>query len=164
MRNQNPRNIALGGILAAACMVIMLLGGLIPIATYVCPVLCTLVCAVVLRQCGRGITWAWYGCVAVLSALMAPDKEAAAVFAFLGYYPLIKGVFDRLKAGWILKAVFFNCATAVLYFALIFLLGMEQLASEYMEFGLVGLMLILVLGNATFFLLDRLLGRIAGKA
>ena len=34
--------IALGGVMAALAVVIMSLGGLIPVATYVCPMLCAL--------------------------------------------------------------------------------------------------------------------------
>ena len=54
----------------------------------------------VLKTCGVRIAWAWYGAVAILSLLLAPDKEAAAVFAFLGYYPIVtpNGRSPRRKA------------------------------------------------------------------
>lgn len=78
---------ALGGVLAALAVVIMGMGTLIPVATYVCPMLCALLLQVVLKTCGVRVAWAWYGAVAILSLLLAPDKEAAAVFLFLGYTP-----------------------------------------------------------------------------
>ena len=77
-------SVALGGVLAALAVVIMSLGTIIPVATYVCPMLCALLLQAVLKTCGVRIAWAWYGAVAILSLLLAPDKEAAAVFAFLG--------------------------------------------------------------------------------
>ena len=75
--------------MAALAVVIMCMGGIIPMATYVCPMLCSLLLAVVLRLTGRRIAWAWYAAVSLLSLLLGPDKEAAAVFVFLGYYPII---------------------------------------------------------------------------
>jgi len=37
---QNAKQMALGGVLAALAVTIMSLGGMIPVATYVCPSLC----------------------------------------------------------------------------------------------------------------------------
>ena len=62
--------IALGGVLAALAVVIMSMGTLIPVATYVCPVLCCMLLQFVLLSCGRRIAWAWYGAVAILSLLV----------------------------------------------------------------------------------------------
>ena len=76
---------ALGGVMAALAVVIMCLGTLIPVATFICPMVCILLAQLVLKTCGARYGWAWYGAVAVLSLLLAPDKEAAAVFAALGY-------------------------------------------------------------------------------
>ena len=83
MKRNSAQKIALGGLMAALAMVIMSLGGLIPFATFVCPMLCCMITKLVLSMCGKRIAWAWYGAVAILSVLMAPDKEAAAVFVFL---------------------------------------------------------------------------------
>ena len=109
--------------MAALAVVIMCLGGLIPIATYVCPVICTLLLSVVLKRCGKRDAWAWYGAVSVLCLLMAPDKEAAAVFLFLGYYPIVKPVLDRKKCSWIWKGLLFNLSVLAMYWLLIALLG-----------------------------------------
>lgn len=53
----------------------------------------------------------------------------------------------------------FNGATAVLYWLLLALLGMEQLVAEFSAMGAGMLLVCLALGNVTFFLLDRLLSR-----
>lgn len=150
---------ALGGVLAALAIVIMSMGTLIPGATYACPVICMVLLHQIWKICGNRVAWAWYGAVALLSALMSPDKEAAAVFVFLGYYPIIKPRLDRHRGKLLWKALFFNCVTLVMYALLIYLLGMAELAAELSELGVVMTILTLILGNLTFFLLDMLLGR-----
>lgn len=149
---------ALGGVMAALAVVVMAMGTLIPVATYVCPVLCCMLLQTVLALCGRRIAWAWYGAVAILSALLAPDKEAAAVFVFIGYYPILKPRLDRCAAGWLWKGLLFNSSILLMYALLIRLLGMAQIADEYREMGKIMTAVMLVLGNLVFFLLDRLLG------
>ena len=148
---------ALGGLLAALAVVIMSMGTLIPVATYVCPMLCALVLQLVLKICGKRVAWAWYGAVSVLSLLMAPDKEAAAIFLALGFYPIVKPGLDRRKGKWLLKGLFFNGMILLTYWLLMHLFGMAQLVSEFTEMGTLLAAVLLLLGNVTFFLLDRLL-------
>ena len=149
--------IALGGMLAAAAVVLMSIGTIIPVATYAAPVLCLLLCQTVLKLCGKRIAWAWYGAVAFLSLLVAPDKEAAAVFLVLGYYPILKLKLDALKGKWLWKALYFNGSILALYWVLMNIIGMQQLLSDFEGMGLAMMALLLILGNVTFFLLDRLL-------
>ena len=149
---------ALGGILAGAAVVIMALGTLIPVATYVCPMICALMLKAVLQTCGRRTAWAWYGAVAALSLLLAPDKEAAAVFVFIGYYPIVKPALDRKRLSWLRKGLLFNTAILSMYALLMHLLGMERIAAEFEGLGIAMTAVLLILGNVTFFLLDRLLG------
>lgn len=162
-RRENTRTsvraTAIGGVTAALAVVIMCLGGLIPFATFVCPMLCMLLLQFVAGICGWRIGWAWYGAVAILSLLMGPDKEGAALFVFLGFYPLIKPKLEKLPLPWLWKAVVFNLAILLMYTLLIYLFGMAALASEFQEMGTVLLIVTLLLGNVTFFLLDKILGR-----
>ena len=158
-RKTPASRIALGGVLAALAVVIMSLGGLIPVMTYVSPMLCALLLKIVLELCGVRIAWAWYGAVALLSALLSADKEAAAVFIFLGYYPIVKPKLDGFRFPWLWKLVLFNVSVGVMYFLLLQLFGMAQLRAEFEEFSTVMLIVMLLMGNVTFFLLDRLLQR-----
>ena len=159
MRRNSAKPMALGGILAALAVVIMCLGGLIPLATFVCPMFCCLMVKLVKSLCGERIAWAWYGAVALLSVLMGPDKEAAAVFVFLGYYPILKPKMDRLPMKWLWKLLYFNVVILAMYSLMIHLFGMAELAEEYAELGLVMTAVTLALGNITFVMLDILLGR-----
>lgn len=150
---------SLGGVMASLAVVIMSLGGLIPIATYVCPMLCILLLKFMLDSCGNRVAWAWYGAVAILSLLLGPDKEAAAVFVFLGYYPIVKPALDKSKPKWIWKGLLFNASILVMYGLLIHLFGLAQVAADFQELGTVMLIVTLGMGNLCFFLMDRILGR-----
>ena len=151
--------VALGGMLAAVAVVFMSIGTVLPVATYAAPVLCMMVGQVVLKICGSRIAWAWYGAVAILSLLLAPDKEAAAVFLVLGYYPIVKPKLDRIKGKWLWKALLFNGTILLLYWILLKVIGMEQLLRDFEGMGLAMYAVLLILGNVTFFLLDVILGR-----
>lgn len=155
--SKSTKTMALSGLLAALALVVQCLGGLIPFATYVCPLLCCVLQDVVLFYCGRRMAWTWYGAVAVLSLLLGPDKEAVLVFLFLGYYPMVKPVLEKSRLALLWKLLLFHTAIALLYGLLLKLLGLGEVAAETEELGVIGLVVMLVLGNAVFFLLDRLL-------
>ena len=152
-------NIALGGVLAALAVVVMSMGTLIPVATYVCPMICCLILQLILKICGKKIAWSWYGGVSILSLMMAPDKEAAAVFLALGYYPILKPKFDRKRGKLFRKLLFFNAVTLATYWLLMYIFGFDQITAEFSEMGIFLTAVMLLLGNVTFFLLDKLLDR-----
>ena len=153
------RKIAFGGMMAALATVIMSLGGLIPVATFTCPMICMVLLALVAKMCGSRIGWAWYGAVAMLSILFGPDKEAVAVFVFLGFYPIVKPRFDRMRVSVIAKLALFNVLILAMYWLLIRLLGMDQIAAEFAEVGKILTVVMLLMGNVIFLLLDRVLNR-----
>lgn len=153
--------IAFGGMMAALALVIMNLVGLIPVATFVCPILYMVILELVRKLCGSRIGWAWYGTVAILSVLLAPDKEAAAIFVFLGYYPMLKPALDKLKFGLALKLLLFNGVILLMYWLLIHLFGLADIAQEFRELGMLMTVITLLMGNLIFFMTDKILGRIA---
>ena len=147
---------ALGGLMAAVCVVIMSLGSLIPVNTYLCPVLCILIGRVVLDRCGKRIGWCFYMSVALLSLLLAPDREAALVYAFLGYYPIIRPWFQRLgPAKSAAKLAFFTLAGTASYGVLLLVMG----AGAAMDEGWLLTAVTVLLWDILFLLVDRLLGR-----
>ncbi len=162
MRRSSAKPIAVGGVLAALAVVIMCFGGMIPGVTYVTPMLCCLMVQLVRRLCGSRMAWAWYGAVSFLALLLGPDKEAGALFLFLGYYPIVKPNLDKRKLPWLWKGLLFNGAVLFMYWLLMNLLGMAELVAEFQEMGMVLTLITLLLGNVVFFLLDRLLGRKLG--
>ena len=160
----SSKQMALGGMLAALAVVIMALGGLIPVATYICPLLGMMLLKIVLSYCGKRIGWAWYGAVAILGLMLGPDKEAAAVFAALGYYPILIERLVSRKGKWALKFGWFKAVILLLYWLLIHLFGMDQISEEFQSLGKVMTVLMLVMGNVIFVLTDRLLGMKPGRS
>ena len=146
---------ALGGMLTAVAVVIMSLGSLIPLNTYLCPVICILITRPVIAYCGRRIGWCYYIATAVLGLMLAPDREAALVYAFLGYYPMIRPFFEKLGVfSWYAKLLLFTLAGAASYGMLLLVMG----AGAAMAEGWVLTLVTVLLWDLLFLLTDRLLG------
>ena len=148
------RQMALGGMLTAVAVVIMSLGSVIPVNTYICPVLCILLTRPVLERCGGRIGWCYYMAAAVLSLMLAPDREAALVYAFLGYYPMIRPFFHRFgPLQSLAKLAFFTAMGAASYAVLLLAMGAEAA----MEEGWLLTAVTVALWDVLFMLVDRLL-------
>ena len=146
---------ALGGMLTAVAVVIMSLGSLIPLNTYLCPVICILLTRPVIERCGRRIGWCYYLATAILSLMLAPDREAALVYAFLGYYPMIRPFFEKLGAlAWFAKLMLFTLAGAASYGVLLVVMG----AGAAMTEGWLLTAVTVLLWDVLFLLVDYLLG------
>jgi len=161
-KTQTTRQLALGGVLAALAVVILLLGGVIPVGTYLAPMLASLPLIVLLAELPKSLCLGWYAVVSILGALLCPDRETAFVFVFLGWYPAAKPALDRLPRlpRMVCKLLIFNAAVAALYALLILVLQLEALVQEARELGLPLLIVLLLLGSVTFLLYDRMLARL----
>lgn len=160
---EKVKKLALCGILCALGVVVMLLGGVIPVAVYTCPALAAMLLVFVDCECGTKYTLTAYAAIAVLSVLLVADKETAAVFVFLGYYPAVKKFFDRVRPTVLrvfFKLLLFNVAAVSLYAVLIFVFNMTALVEEFKTTGTLLLVATLALGNITFVLLDFCLSRL----
>ena len=162
MKREKSREIALCGMMTALAVVILCLGGLIPAATFCCPVLASCVLLPILPRWGRRDALCVWGASALLGLLLGPDKEAAALYLVLGYYPVLKPTLDGLRPlpRWGCKLLLFNGAALGLYAVLIFVLGLDALVQEYRETGTVLLLLTLLTANVAFALYDVLLTRL----
>ena len=160
--DQKAKQLALGGVLAALAVVLLLLGGVIPIGTYVAPMLASMLLIPLLAELPRSPCLSWYAAVALLAVLLCPDRETAFVFVFLGWYPIAKPALDRLSLlpRIAAKLLLFNAAVAALYALLILVFRLEALLQEARETGLALLLVLLLLGNLSFLLLDLTLQRL----
>lgn len=161
---KNSGKTALAGVLAALAVTVMALGTVVPVGTFCCPMLCILLSIPILDVCGTGWLVGWYTAVGILSMLLAPDREAAAVFVFFGLYPAARPFFEKLRPRLlrvVLKLVLFNLLTAGLYGLLIFVIGMPSVTEEFRQTSSAILLVTLALGNVTFLIFDLLYGRMA---
>ena len=157
---KKSRKMALTGMLCALAVVIMMLGGVIPLATFCCPALAGLMLIPVFVECGEKLSWCAYAAIAALSLILCPDKEAALLLAFIGYYPILRWRLDQLRSGFvrvIAKLGVFNLAVAAMYALSILVLQMDQILREYQEMGLALTAACLLVGNVTLLLYDRLI-------
>ena len=156
------KQLALGGLLAALAVVILLLGSLIPIGTYVAPMLASLPLVLLLAELPKPLCLGWYAVVAILAVLLCPDRETAFVFVFLGWYPIARPGLDRLPRLLRIaaKLLLFNAAVAALYALLILVFQLEALVEEARETGALLLLVLVLVGNLSFLLFDLALRRL----
>ena len=152
--------IAYCGMAAALCAVIMLLGGVIPVATYAVPMLCGLVLLPLLMEFGEKAAVATYAAVALLALLLGFDKEAAFFYVFLGYYPIVKWKMDRLPGKpmrMLAKLLFFSLSLGLMYGLLALLFPSLAAFAEFREMGVLLLILFALMMLLALMLYDRLL-------
>ena len=157
---KKSRKMALTGMLCALAVVLMMLGGVIPLATFCCPALAGLMLIPVFVECGEKLSWCAYAAIAALSLILCPDKEAALLLAFIGYYPILRWRLDQLRSRLlrvVAKLGVFNLAVLAMYALSILVLQMDQILREYQEMGLALTVACLLIGNVTLLLYDRLI-------
>ena len=125
---------ALCGVLAALAVALMFLGGTVPFASIACPVLASLVLIPVYCECGWKWGLLWYAAVAALAALLAPEKEAAVLFVFFGYYPMLRKLIGRLRvraAAWAVKLVYVNAAVFAAYGLMLYVFHLTAVMEDF---------------------------------
>lgn len=165
-RRSESGKIALCGVFGALAIVIMLMGSVIPFATFVAPAFAGILIVPVVIEYGFGSGALLYLAISLLALFLAPDKEMALIFIFfLGYYPMAKAKLDRIRLKimqWIAKFALFNASIAAMYGGILFLFPIASVVAEFEESGVPLLFLLLVMGNLTFVLYDVALCRIIG--
>lgn len=127
------------GMAAALSAALMLLGGVIPAATYAVPMLCGLLLLPVLLEFDAESAWLTWGAAALIALIMDADKEAAFFYLFLGYYPIVKWRMDRIRSRpgrLAAKAGLFLLSLALMYALLALLFPMADFMREFGEMGL----------------------------
>ena len=160
MKMSNTKKMALAGLLCALGTVVMMMGGLIPLATFCCPMLAGLVLIPIFVECGGRMAYGAYAAIAALGLMLCPDKEAALLFALIGYYPVLRWRLEQIRSGAAriaAKLGIFNLAVLVMYGLILFVFQMEQIISEYRELGLWFTLLTLLLGNICLLMYDRMI-------
>lgn len=162
MRKSQSSRVALCGVLGALSVVLMLLGNIVPLATYCAPMLAAMLLIPLVEEFTPGTALLLYAAVAILSMLILPDKEPALIYALvLGYDPVLKRWLDarvRFRPVRILcKLTVFNLGLIVAYLLLLTLFGAPGLAEEFAQAGRGLLLAMLAMGNLAFVIFDRAL-------
>ena len=161
--HRETREVALAGTLAALGAALLCLGGIVPLATYAAPILASAAVLVAREECRAGAAFGCYVVSAALGLLLSPDREAALLYAFLGYYPLLKPRLDALRPRPLrASAKLLLCCAAVgaMYALLIFVFRLEAVAREFAETSPALLAATAALGVVVFFVYDLALTRL----
>ena len=164
MRNNSAFKVAFCGLMAALGTVLLSITGLIQIMTYAAPVYVAFLLMPVMMEVGTSAAWATWFVTSVLSLLFSPDKEAAAFYIFIGYYPIIKKHFDRIGSKpirFLVKLLFFAVSIAAMYALLILLLGISYVKDSFGNVGIWMEILMYVILVAIMMCYDILLERMA---
>lgn len=158
MRKQS-RRMALCGMMVALSVTVMMMGGVIPLATFCSPAIAGLTLLPVMLECGRKWALSAYVAIAALSLMLSPDKESALLFAFLGYYPVLKVTLDKIRPPLrvIAKLGVFNLAAGAMMLSIAFVFNMQHIVQEYAGMGAAMTAAFVVIANITMLLYDRML-------
>ena len=164
MREQS-RRVALSSMMVALGAMVMLLGGVIPAATFLSPALAGVLLLPVFYEFGAKWALGAYVAIALLALMLSPDKEAALLFAFLGYYPVLKARLDRVRlipVRTLLKLLVFNLAAGAMLAVAYYVFGMSAILAEYAEMTKIGLIVFIVVANFTMLVYDVMLAVMMG--
>lgn len=156
------KELALCGLIAALSVVLLCLGGMVPLAVYACPVLASCALLVVRETCSPHYAWCCWTAVAVLALLLGPDKEAAALYLFLGYYPLIQPKVETIRGAlfrWIVKLAIAIAAIGLMYVVLLYVFSLQTVVEEFAGTAPWLLWITALLGLVMFVVYDVLLRR-----
>lgn len=159
---QQSRRTALCGLLTALGVVLLSLGGWIPLASIALPMLAMLCLIPAVRDYGARTALVQYAATAALGVLLCADQEASLLYVFLGWYPALRPRLEKLPKALraAVKAGIYCIATALMYAALL-LFRMEAVIEEFAGYSAVMLTALLLLGCLTFLVFDRAIGTLS---
>lgn len=146
----STKKVALGGVMTALGVVLLLLGSVLGLGVYAAPMLVGWCLIPLGREWGRGYQVTLWAAISLLSLLLVPDVEEKLMFTFLfGWYPILRPALQKQKkpVRVVLKLVIFNVISVALEAALMLLLVPES-AETWM------IVLLLVMGNLMFAVYD----------
>ena len=161
---KSTKELALCSMLGALGITFLGLGGVIPLAVYACPILASLVLIPARDSCRRSYAWCCFAAIALLGLILGPDKEAALLFCFLGYYPLLKPKLDEIRPTalqWLSKLGLAGVAIAAVYLLLLYVFCVPATVEEFATTARWMLIVMVLLGVALFAVYDVLLKRLS---
>ena len=148
--------------MVAALSVVVMLTSHFPYLTYAIPAIAGLFMLVVVIECG--LSWGFGTYIASAAIVFAVGEQQATLLyiMFLGYYPILKSIIEKLKSQaieWVLKLICFNAAAIAFYYVSTLVFGISF--DDFGDWGKYGALLFLALCNVAFVLYDIGISRIA---
>ena len=155
MKNATKR-MAACAMMAALCVVLMVLGAVLELGMYACPLLAGLCFIPIGQKYGRKYHLILFVATALLSFFLVPNIEENLIFAGLfGWYLILRPVLQKLPGvlRWLVKLAVFNGVVVAIEWLVMTVLAPEAMAD-------VMLWVLLALGNVTFIAYDFLIPRL----
>lgn len=149
MRTSTKR-MATCSMMAALCVVLMVLGAILELGMYACPLFAGLCFIPIGQKYGRKYHITLYVASSILCFLMVPNMEENLMFVGLfGWYPIVRPVLQKLPKviRWICKLVIFNVVVIAIEWLVMTILVPEAIGGTL-------LWVLLILGNITFLAYD----------
>ena len=150
--------VALGGIVAALCLVTMFLAGVLPALYLVLPMIAGVLLMIIAEEVSRSWAFLTYIAVSLLSLFITFDKEAALIFIMLfGHYPILRLYISKLRPKLlrgIIKLVIFNICVISYFYVTVYIFGLDQLVDEIGEYGKYGAYIMLGMADAVLIMYD----------
>lgn len=161
---KRSQQVALCGMVAALCTLLLFLTGMFPFSTYALPALAGLLMVSVAVETGASWAFTLYVAVSLLSLLLTPDKEAMLMFiAFFGHYPITKFQLEKIRFKplcWLLKFICFNACVVASYLVILYVFQIPDILTEFGNFGRYSVYILLALGNVLFLAYDFALAQV----
>lgn len=158
---KNSKKITLCSLTAALAVVVMLVG-YFPYLTYAIPALAGIFMMIPLIECGLSWSFATYTVSSLIIFVMGETESKMLYVLFLGYYPIIKSVIERINKQaieWVIKLLCFNVAIVVFYYVSSFLFLISY--DEFNIYGKYAIYAFWFLCNIVFVLYDIGISRVA---
>lgn len=166
-RNNNSGKVALGAMLSALSVVI-LMPSAIQAFVYALPPLAGALVAFSVIEMGKKWAFSVYFCTSAVSIMLIANKEAVILYLFFfGYYPILKAFLEekcKKPIEYILKLAVFNIAIIGAYLTMLYVFGIPF--DKLLDFGIdMGALtkyahwFMLAAGNVIFIMFDIGLSR-----
>ncbi|MBR4450375.1 MAG: hypothetical protein IKS39_00890 [Clostridia bacterium] len=153
---------AIGGIVAALSLVLMISVAVVPFLTYALPAVAGAMMVFAVMEINKKWAFGIYVTVAILGIFLVPDKEVAVMYlAFFGYYPILKALIESKCRGvieWALKLLSFLVTMVVSYYLMIKFMGVT--IDETETWGRWAIPILLGMGTFAFIIYDIALSKL----
>ena len=152
----STRRMAICSMMAALSVVLMVLGAVLELGMYACPLFAGLCFIPIGQKYGRKYHITLFAASSLLCFLMVPNMEENLMFAGLfGWYPIVRPSLQKLPKvlRWIAKLAIFNVVVIAIEWLVMTVLVPETI-------GGVLLWVLLLLGNITFLAYDFMIPKV----
>ncbi len=127
------------GVAAGLSVALMLAGGVIPVATYVTPILASVLLIPVRIEFSGKAALATWAVTAAISLILGLDKEAVFFYIFVCWWPIAKWPVElhvhRKGVRLLLKTMVFALSVSLMYTVLTLIMPLNAIVAEFREMG-----------------------------